>query len=239
MSKYTTQVRYICEKSAGIIDGNVSEVIKASWDKIFDFDFPIWDENYKEVLCTKILKHYYTREIGFETVGLWKLKLETKMNEIMPYFNERYLSTTYKYNPLFDVDYYKTTTGKDNGVNSRNGQRDNMSAETSNGSGQSKTINKFSDTPQGGLIGIENDEYLTNATINNGSGSNSYSKNGTNKDVTSEAGSFTTTRDYVEHISGKMPGVSYAKAIKEYRDNLINIDYEIIDELKDLFMLLW
>ena len=239
MSKYTTQVRYICEQESGISDGNVNDIIKGSWRKIFDFDFPIWDESYREVLCTKILKHYYTREIGLETVGLWKLKLDTKMNEIMPYFNERYISTTYKYNPLYDVDYYRTTKGKDDGVNARTGSRDSLNSETGISNGQNEGISKFSDTPQGGLIGIKNDEYLTNATINENKGSNDYRRNGTTKDTTSEDGSFSTTKDYVEHVSGKYPGFSYGKAIKEYRDNLINIDYEIIDELKDLFMLLW
>ena len=239
MSKYTTLVRYICETESGLVDGKVNDVIAGSWDKIFDFDFPIWDENYRQVLCSKILKHYYTREIGLETVGLWKLKLDTKMNEIMPYYNERYLSTTYKYNPLFDVDYYRTTNGTDNGSNNRVSDRNGTTSENSTDSGESKNVNKFSDTPQGGLIGIENNEYLTTATINDSSGSNTNIRNGTTHDSIQEDSSFNTTKDYVEHVHGKMPGISYGKAIKEYRDNLINIDNEIIDELKDLFMLIW
>lgn len=239
VSKYTTQVRYICEQAAGISEGSVREIIKASWEKIFDFDFPIWDESYKEVLCSKILKHYYTREIGFETVGLWKLKLETKMCEIMPFFNERYISTNYKYSPLFDVDYYRTTKGKDDGVNARNGERSSVNNDSGESSSESKSINKFSDTPQGGLVGVENDNYLTNVTLVNRDGSSEYVRSGSTRDTTSEDGSFSTTKDYVEHIFGKMPGISYGKAIKEYRDNLINIDFEIIDELKDLFMLVW
>ena len=49
----------------------------------FDFkmtDYPIFDENYREVLETKILKHFYFREIGFETFALWKFKLNEKLN---------------------------------------------------------------------------------------------------------------------------------------------------------------
>ena len=49
---------------------------------IFDFDFPIFDEDYKIPLEKKILRHYYLREIGFETLGVWKLKLNDKLNEI-------------------------------------------------------------------------------------------------------------------------------------------------------------
>ena len=84
MSKYTTQVRFICESVSGHTDSvgfdDVDSVIEDAIPHIFDFDFPIFDENYREVIETKILRHYYTREIGLETYGLWKLKLHTKLN---------------------------------------------------------------------------------------------------------------------------------------------------------------
>ena len=119
MSKYTTEVRFICEKAAGFDESvgysDVENVLNDSWAKVFDFDFPIFDENYRPVLCKKILKHYYTREIGFETVALWKLKLNMMMNEIMPYFNKLYDSELLKFNPLHDADYTKTHEGEDSG----------------------------------------------------------------------------------------------------------------------------
>lgn len=108
MSKYTTEVRYICEKFAGkdaSVDYNkVDEVISASRAYIFDFDYPIFDVLYKPRLECKILKHFYTREIGAETVGLWKLFLNRKMNEIMPYYNQRYNSELITFNPLHNTD---------------------------------------------------------------------------------------------------------------------------------------
>lgn len=108
MSKYTTEVRYICEKFAGkntSVDYNkVDEVINASRAYIFDFDYPIFDDLYKPRLECKILKHFYTREIGAETVGLWKLFLNRKMNEIMPYYNQRYNSELITFNPLHNTD---------------------------------------------------------------------------------------------------------------------------------------
>ena len=117
MSKYTTEVRYICETMAGLDHSegynSVNNIIDQSMDKIFDFDYPIFDQNYKRILQRKILKHYYTREIGAETVGLWKHFLDMKMNEIMPYYNKMYLSETLEFNPLYDVDL--TTTRKTDG----------------------------------------------------------------------------------------------------------------------------
>lgn len=108
MSKYTTQVRFICETAAGLSESegqaSVKQIIAAAIPSVFDFDFPIFDESYRTVLETKILKHYYTREIGLETVGLWKLKLDTKLNEIMPFYNQLYKSELIEFNPMHDVD---------------------------------------------------------------------------------------------------------------------------------------
>lgn len=108
MSKYTTEVRYICEYYAGLdksVGGaKVDDVIDKSLSGVFDFDFPIFDEKYRNVLEKKILKHYYTREIGLETVGLWKLKLNTKLNEIMPYYNKLYNSELLDFNPFYNIN---------------------------------------------------------------------------------------------------------------------------------------
>ena len=75
MSKYTTELRYLIQSG-------------------FDLglrNYPIFDENYRSKLNEKILNHYYMREIGFETAGLFKRYLNVKMEEIMPYYNQMYL----------------------------------------------------------------------------------------------------------------------------------------------------
>ena len=92
MSKYTTEVRYICESYAGLEDSvgydSIDEVIEKSYLKIFQNDkIPMFkgEENaHRALLLKKILLHYYSREIGYETVGLWKLKLNQKLREILP-----------------------------------------------------------------------------------------------------------------------------------------------------------
>ena len=120
MSKYTTEVRYICEHFSGLTESvgydDVEQVIKNCLPKVFDFNFPIFDESYRSVLETKILRHYYTREIGLETVGLWKLKLNTKLNEIMLYYNQLYKSELIKFNPLYDVDLTRDRVVKGTGT---------------------------------------------------------------------------------------------------------------------------
>lgn len=193
MSKYTTEVRFICEAYAGFDTskgyGEVNTIINEAYPKIFDFYFPIFDASYKSVLCQKILRHYYTREIGFETVGLWKLKLETKLNEIMPYYNKLYESETFRFNPLYDVDYTKEHEGSDSGtedvdndhtgtvtdVGTHGGTVGDVGTHTGtigdsysksgsvDDNGTKNTWNVFSDTPQGALTNVANNTYLTDA----------------------------------------------------------------------------
>lgn len=137
MSKYTTELRYICETLAGKTESvgydSVDEVITSALPHLFSFDFPIFDEQYRSVLERKIVKHYYTREICAETVGLWKLYLDTKMNEIMPYYNQLYRTALLEFDPLHDIDLRRehTKTGEETG---------NGSNESESESGTSKSF---------------------------------------------------------------------------------------------------
>lgn len=191
MSKYTTEVRYICENAAGLKSSvgynDVDNIITLAIPKIFNFTFPIFDDIYRNVLCSKILKHYYTREIGEETVGLWKLRLETRLNEIMPYYNKLYKSELLEFNPLHDVELTTENTATktenrdttDNETENKSGtsnkNRDLKDNATTENTGETTANNTtttdetnirtdlYSDTPQGALTNLDNGEYLTNA----------------------------------------------------------------------------
>lgn len=203
MSKYTTEVRYICEHYAGLEESegfdSVEEIINKSRAKIFDFSYPIFDESYREILETKILTHYYTREIGLETFGLWKHFLKMRMNEIMPYYNKLYQAELLMpENPFDDTDYTRDGERHDTGIGAEDTTADSAMTGTvsddgtsTSQSGGSDTVRGqnepkrdtwtlYSDTPQGSVAGISAAEpsvgsnaYLTNAThvIENGVGS--------------------------------------------------------------------
>lgn len=197
MSKYTTEVRYICEQKAGLQESvgfnNINSVLDKSWDKIFTTNWEIFDESYRKILCEKILRSYYTREICAETVGLWQLWLDSTLCEIMPMYNQLYKTTIYEFNPLYNTDmtttFTKTVTGNDSKTTTGNTSKwndvsnynkntktddytvkdssktestskGNTNSESSNNDTSAET-NKFNDTPQGGVKGIESGNYLT------------------------------------------------------------------------------
>ena len=242
MSKYTTELRFICESKAGLSDSvgfnQIDDVISNSWNKIFD-NFPIFDESYRSVLCSKILKHYYTREISAETVGLWQLWLNTRMGEIMPYYNKLYESALLEFDPFKDTNYSRNHGGTFTGDTRRNGRSDVSvdNSVTSNGTSNSKNL--FSDTPQGAITNIENESYLTNATLIKDTDTNTTNTDGNSTTQNTETTGITNTDNWIETIVGKQSTVSYSKLLQEFRDTFLNIDVMIINDLGDLFMNLW
>lgn len=295
MALYTTQVRTICESSLGMeVPGGfdrVNETLKKSAPLVFNFDFPIWDEKYRLTLETKILKHYYMREIGFETVGLWKLYLDERLNLIMPYYNELYKTTVLEFNPFYDVDLTTvhqgdnkvqgTNTNTEVGDNEKNVNRSGTNKKTdeanSTSTGEINTtgedhnvhkggdVSKYSDTPQGSIVDLYNDRYLTNATVD----SNQSTDDNTNKSKQTNTqnvnshevnnGQFDektdekekrnntkvgqeqvdTTEQYVNHVLGSNGNRTYAYKLLEFRNAILNIDKMIIEELQDLFLGIW
>lgn len=291
MSKYTTELRFICETynnldtSVGL--SNVNTVIDNALPKLFDFDFPIFDENYRKQLEHKIVRHFYLREIGFETVGVFKFYLENKLNEIMPYYNKIYNAYLLDIDPLSNYrskksgnnnqlsdnktntsdnrDSKQTSTNKSN---SNDVRTDNLSqnethtsTDTIGNNDRSFVTNLHSDTPQGSLVNVENESYLSSAEKNNtihwqdtvtktnhsdninniGTVKNTSDSLATNEmldkttNTTNSTSNITTTNEYVELVTG-YSGTSAISLIKEYTTNLDNVDMLVIEELEELFM---
>lgn len=176
----------------------------------------------KDRLATKIVNHYLMREIGFETPYLFKHYVETTMKEIMERKLPLIYSASIEYDPLVNVDYSETFSRSIN----------NTLNASSNNTATSSGLMINSDTPQGQIskASILDGKYATNT-----SGGESTSST-TNQDAT--AGN--TQEASTKAVKGNS-GVSATaqKMIQQYRQNIIAIDTEIINELNDLFMGVW
>ena len=161
--------------------------------------FPIWNEDHRGELEKKIIEHYYFRQIGFETVGRFKFMLNTRLREIMPRMNQLYKTTLFKYNPIENYNM------EEKGTDTR--------------AGSSETLSKYSDTPQGGLEGLKDGKYLTNAS------QGEDKTEGTEKHEFSRHGNIgvTTTQQMIE----------------QERNIIIDLDLMIIEQLNDLFLGVW
>lgn len=228
MSKYTVELRELFEPirfSPALFTRNEVE----SWFKDYDLDDYLTEEQQavitatglwtKDKLAKKIVDHYYMREIGFETIGLFIHEAKDEMNELMEEYLPLIYSSAIQYDPLVNVDYTETFSRTENMGNQ------SSTASTSNGS--SLGIN--SETPQGQInkTDILSGRYATNtnATENN-IGNNTNSNSSAN-----------SLENYTKRIKGNS-GVSATaqKMVEQYRNNIRAIDREIIKKLNILFM---
>lgn len=246
MSKYTTELRFICETLAGETESQgaskVDEIIDLARPQIFNFDYPIFDEEYKPQLEHKIIRHFYTREIGQETFGLFQLELNKAMNDIMPYYNELYKSAKLEFDPLTDVSYERSTSeSADTSLSTSESQSDSASNQTYDSMlPESFEWNLEQDTPQNQLQGVADLQYLTRATkIQRGGADQSYSRyQGNNTSASEHESAGTSTRDYLESLKGYRNN-NPSKLLDDYRKTILNIDLLIIGELEKLFFQLW
>lgn len=272
VSKYTTEIRFICEMAIPLWEQgdftDIDRAIEAGRKQIFTFNYNLFDPLYKPVIETKFLRHFYTREIGQETLALWKLKLRDKWEMKLPYYNKLWESELLRFNPLYDVDYEIINTGdrfskrSDNSLSegssnvNSTGQVDSVNkgsrSDEAESTDNSNHINKFSDTPQGGLDGVIETEWLTTATedINTDNAKNKSTSssiddnkthsvnesNGTDMRKIANVGNIHDIDDYQKHVVGKMGTRSYPNMLIDWRKSFLNIDEMFINEMNDLFM---
>lgn len=213
MSKYTIELRTVCE-----LYGR-SEV--ESWFKDYNLSYYLKQEEItsieeaglwnKDRLASKIVDHYFMREIGLETPWLFRHYARVFMQEIMERKLPLIYSISIKYDPLVNVDFTETYQ--------RNIETNGNS--TNNASG----LSVASDTPQGL---INKNKILSGAYA---------SSTGASESESSSQDSNLTDENYTKRVKGNS-GVSATaqRMVQQYRENIIAVDEEIINELDKLFM---
>ena len=213
MSNYTTKIKDLCE--AEIPGREEVENIFKSYE-LSDFltndqietilSNGVWS---KDKLAQKIVNHYYMREIGFETYGLFKHQGQILMLELMEKYLPLIYSRAIEYDPLVNVDYTETF------------ERNASGEGTNQSNGDGTSFNSI--TPNVGLDQIKQGKYMSSANVS--------------ETKATGGDTFQNTEEYTKKIKGNS-GVSATaqKMVEQFRQNVISIDKDIIDELDILFM---
>jgi hypothetical protein len=186
-------------------------------------DYLIFDPSYRVGLNAKIIAHYHDREIGSETVDLFRFRMRRRMNEIMPLYNQLYRSERLIVDPLRTIDIRTLTTGETATETSASA---NSSTSTESKSG-SRAVQ--STTPQVMLSG--DGDYASGAADTNGK---SDSTGTAHESTSANVGENSSAESNVNGYQG-VPG----DLLNAFRRSMMNIDMLIIDELADLFMGVW
>lgn len=221
MSKYTIELRKVISLygkdtvEGWFKDYELSDYLRP--DEIESIEVAgIWS---KDRLAKKIVDHYFMREIGFETPALFKHYAKVYMQEIMERKLPLIYSSSIKYDPLVNVDFVETFE--------RNIKGTGESSSTSNSTGSGLTVS--SDTPQG---------QINKQAILNGSYASQTSASDSENNINDNSNSSSNTdENYSKRVKGNSGVSATAQAmVKQYRQNIIAIDEEIIQELNKCFM---
>lgn len=217
MAKYTVELRRVCDTlTRDVVEGWFSD-----WD-LSDYLTPeeigvvttrgTFD---KSSLAKQIVDAYWMREIGFETVGLFKEQAKITMREIMGKYAQIIYSAAIKIDPLVNENYTETFT--------RDVNTEGKSSTSSEGSG----FGISSDTPQSQLnkTDLMSGKYATTATGDETTTSGNTDASGTEKET------YSRTVAGNRGISSNAPYL-----IEQYRNYIINIYGEIIEQCGQLFM---
>lgn len=195
----------------------IKDLASVGRSTIFDFTYPLSTNISKQDFECMILNHYMMRRIGFETVTAFKLQLNVKLNEIMPFFNK-----------MFDaIDNWNIFN--DGEKTSRYG-RDDTSTESSTEStmqnaSTTTSDRRYSDTPQNELTNVQDGSYVTE--YNYDTNTDATSTNGESSNNSSEAKEYAET---IEKTNGDK-----IEILRKMQEEIKSIYSLIFKELDDLF----
>lgn len=229
MAKYTMELRKVCDYYGR------DEV--ESWFKSYNIQYfltpsqiaqiekaNVWN---KDRLATKIVDHYFMREIGFETPALFKHYALVTMNELMERYLPKIYSLFFEYDPLSNVDYTETFTREVKGTNKNSG------TSNSNSNSNSETLNINNNTPQ---------QRIYKQNLDTGAYASSVSQSDNTSTIEDETNTNSTAEQnqketYTRHMEGDNGAIiTNQRLVKEYREIITSVDADIINDLNILFM---
>ena len=212
---------------------------------VFTFPYDFYGNEQEKAEFEKLfIQYYYFTEIGFETPERFKLKLQAKLNTIMPYYRQLAMTEWDKLRTVEQMmtsksltettTHEQTITGDNETTTSANTSASSSGTDNSQGEMTSKESRmadgvSMANLDDNYLTGVSNDtSTTTNSSTQTATQNSNQSQKGNNNQSLKE----TTTFSSVGDIGIQTP----AYAIAEWRKVLININQMIIDECRDLFM---
>ena len=112
MASYTMRLQTMIEQPTQYRnDLTFKDKLAAGVEAFFkEIEYPIFNESYRKTFEENFVRHFYMREIGFETEFLFKFHLESWLKLNMPYYNKLFESELLEFEPFTNVDMYVDET---------------------------------------------------------------------------------------------------------------------------------
>ena len=200
---------------------------------LFPKGFPFYTDSEEMRLnfIQKFYDEYMFREIGFETVERFKRSLLGKLNKIMPYYTQLYHTEleSKNINFMLNKDLIETFEREITGSSEINAN----STSNSNGTSTSNSNDIMYDTPNTRI------DDMTKYPTQGSQGENNATSSSNGTSTSNQTGENTQSEKTSLISKGNIGITSSAQLLKEWREVIINIDELILNDLEDLFMLLF
>ena len=225
MAKYSIELRDIIESQ------NVD---------LFDFDYEYYADNYalQRRFENMFIQHYYFHEIGFETIERFKLNLQARLNLNAPIYKQYWESHLRTKDIDFAVnkDYIETVTRELETESATSSSSNNSSLNNNESTSISNADNKLSNIGDGVSMAKLNDEYITGVENEQRSVKTIDTQTTQSNDTSNVNDTGKQTETLTTTGKGNIGTTSSAQLIKEWRQIMLNLDKQIIEDCADLFM---
>lgn len=115
-----------------LLGKSIEEILNETWQYLIPFTMTDGNGLTKENVVKAVCRHYWMREIGLETVALWKYAIGTRLQEIMPKYQEMALAQAEMGSVWESQRITKTHTGEFSTSGSESGESTSSKSSTIN-----------------------------------------------------------------------------------------------------------
>lgn len=227
MAQYSDLLKFVHERNGG------------DWAAIGLDRYTLHDETHRDELNDKIFQHYLNEEVAHETDSMFRQSMRSRMQLIMPRYNELYKTIDMEYDPLITVDMATDSESESTAESTNKSDTDATSSSESTNSATSSGTGSSTNYvyPQQAIT--SNGAYATSGGESTSGSNSSGGTNDTGEQTQTTTGEADTSSSGTSNTRQKGRGQSAQSLIAEYRNNILNIDEMIVVELEDLFMGTW
>lgn len=283
---------FVNEQTGATLDAKIANAVSALFPTTMDFPENMSQSTFLKKLLTRYMNYEFCRDE--DDLDFWSLEATGYISGLLEKYNPLYESMAFEFDPLTNINTEGQNSGtmaqtQNTGV-TRNGSESAVTAHDlkddttrrneaqgahgevgqenteKEADGENHDKKRISDTPQGGLSGLENNTYLTSAELNDGTtkadekqsservitGQENSQEDGEEHKVIDDdtvvtrttVGTDDTAQSTIGNNSGSSQmsgysGISPSRLVNEYRDTLKKVTQEFLGECAVLFNLSW
>lgn len=265
MSRYTTTINDIINhylpEEIRYTDFSLNTLVEQTHKQFFDFEYAFYcdDTKIRDKFEQDFLLTYLNDYIGYETLGMFKVRLLSHLNTNMYWYTRMYERITQGDDPFINQ---KETIGDsrilnigENEEKNQNTKAQTETTDTTNTNTNTETNYTLShdnesihsDNPQ---VTIKTSDYastMDRATEKTSDNTKTkQSTQTTDKNVSAFTQDMNDKRERKEkeeeekeNIRTGLTGMSRAEAIKQYSEQIFNLEKMLIDSCKGMFLKVW